>query len=131
MNYVAKPVAVSDASRAAYHSYLVQRRAALGLGRETFTTTMEVEMTGDPRCGASVLCEIEFYEEVKAIPGYGEQPDEPAEYAIASIRPYELREGANGFISTERHYLPAPAWLQDMLVACVNADKLGDAVERI
>lgn len=100
------PAGHSDAS--------IRRRAQHGFHAEVFTQIIEVELSGHKGCGSSIKLEVDFTHDF-----VGELITE-----IVAVRPFEYRMLATGFMGTERHLLPCPNWLAELLIGCVDADCL-------
>ena len=98
-------------------------RAIAAIGHETFTALVEIEMACHGGYGASIRAEVEFFVSAPAIPETMIEPESPAEYAIASIRPYSCKRG-----STVRHYEYCPPWLEESLVDCIDTGRLAEWV---
>jgi hypothetical protein len=90
----------------------------------------ESELTGHAGTGLTFRCEVDFYRSADAIPGSRDEPGEPAQYEVASIRAFTYGRTAAGFMSTERVYLETPPWLEEVLIDCIDRDALADAADK-
>jgi|SRR5579859_3719494 len=103
---------------------MVEYRARQGVHRQTYITWREIEISGARGFGGTILVEVEFYRSAEAVKQTWDDPGAPAEYEISAVRPFERRVLSTGFIGTQRHYLPAPVWLQELLMEAIDTDSL-------
>lgn len=119
-----RPLNPPDSVPADHSDASIRRRANLSIGREVHWTWTEVELTGAPLCGATFKVEVEFVQTHKGAAPSWEDPGSADEFEIVSVRPFEHRMLETGFMGTERHLLPCPNWLAELLIGCVDADSL-------
>lgn len=100
--------------------------AALGHVILTASRCCEIELLGGV---AEFRVEVEFYREFAAIPASRDEPGEPAQYAVASVRAFRLKTDAEGRATTLREYLETPDWLEDILADAIDVSSLGDFAE--
>lgn len=118
------PQRQSDPVLADHSDYLIKSRESRSLGHEVHQMWLEVELTGDLGCGATINVEVDFIQTYKGSPPSWDDPGSADEYEIVAVRPFETRTNPNGFRGTERHYLPAANWLIELLTACVDPSEL-------
>jgi hypothetical protein len=95
-----------------------------GIGHATHQTWFEVELTGDHGSGAVIKIEVDFIQTWKGSAPSWDDPGSADEFEIVAVRPFETKRLSTGFMGTERHYLPCPNWLLELLTECVDASDL-------
>ena len=97
---------------------------------QTFFDVCTIEITGHPRCGGSIDCEVEFTM-TPVIPARTYGPPEAAapasggEIEITAVRPFERSiDPTTGRLGTKREYLDCPRWLEEILMESIDPDLL-------
>lgn len=99
-------------------------RPLRGIHEEVFTNLVEIELGP-----GSIMLEVDFTQESVApapfpIHPADFQPIAVGETEIVAVRPFEYRTLETGFKGTERHFLPCPNWILELLIECVDVDRL-------
>lgn len=119
----ADPNAIIEPAAWDSSAYWSNRRLRAAVGVETFIDLMTIELYGHDQCGTSFDCEVEF-SVIKGRAPYEDDAGEDDEVTVISVRPYDHAILPTGFKSTIPRYLKVPHWLEEILIDCVDTDKL-------